>query len=484
MKTDITIDYSVLDDIVSLIFGYKANLDSMQDAVVAIDALLEGSSGQAVEALRESKAGVLAAIGGYRSQLQELHALLQNYIDDTTAVIRPEIRGMAVRVDADDIWRVLKAMEAKSRIRQSATGAELLMASAGRETAVEAVDLANRVGEHVTAANAAIQGAMGRLWELHGKAQRFRDIDHSHATHAQVVYNRVVSFAHQEQDAREELADWTQDFIIGAWDGAVGLVSGTASLVSGSAVFLGEAVLFAFTEPFGLTPDWLKRDLGARTEAAADFLLHPFDALERGVSDFYDDFDRSPAYAIGKVVVEAAASALAAKAAGKVGEALRTRGAGGAAGLADDAAEAAGVGRMGSVDDIVDGAGMPGLGAVDGLRPQELMDELAASGVKYSPERVVMVTHGPDDRLFWLETGNMESGLEHIIAGHADDFANIGISTDDIPNLLENVLANGINPEYGNTVAGPNVIHEYQGRSYLIAYGTNGYIVTFHPYSD
>ena len=115
---------------------------------------------------------------------------------------------------------------------------------------------------------------------------------------------------------------------------------------------------------------------------------------------------------------------------------------------------------------------------VDNLKPQNLMDELANNGVKYSPNDVVMVTKTPSGKLMWLENGNDSAGLNHIVNGHAEDFINRGIN--DIPSFLNKTLqevpvATGINK------AGPYADYLIDGKKYRVGYGTNGYIVSFYP---
>jgi len=115
---------------------------------------------------------------------------------------------------------------------------------------------------------------------------------------------------------------------------------------------------------------------------------------------------------------------------------------------------------------------------VEDLKPQDLMDELAQSGVKYNPDDVVMVTKTPDGKLLWLENGDSASGLQHIIDGHATDFGNLGV--EDIPGFLNETIQN--TPiETGSNCAGPYALYSIDGQNYIVAYGTNGYIVSFYP---
>lgn len=78
----------------------------------------------------------------------------------------------------------------------------------------------------------------------------------------------------------------------------------------------------------------------------------------------------------------------------------------------------------------------------------------------------------------WLEGGNSRAGLTHILGRHADDFAAQGVS--DIPNLLENVLS--INPiRTGSNAKGLFDDYIFNGHSYRVTYGTNGFVVSFYP---
>lgn len=106
------------------------------------------------------------------------------------------------------------------------------------------------------------------------------------------------------------------------------------------------------------------------------------------------------------------------------------------------------------------------------------MDELANSGVKCNLDEVVSVTKTADGKLLWLEQGNSSSGLTHILERHADDFAAQGI--DDIPQLINDVLET-THIKVGSNDKGLYADYILNGNTYRLAYGTNGYIVSFYP---
>lgn len=108
----------------------------------------------------------------------------------------------------------------------------------------------------------------------------------------------------------------------------------------------------------------------------------------------------------------------------------------------------------------------------------DLLDELASSGVKYNPDDVIMVTKNVEGKLMWLEKGNSKAGLEHILAGHEEHFANKGIK--DIPDFLQYLL-NTEPLKIGSNKRGFFAEYVFANNKYRVAYGTNGFIVSFYP---
>ena len=106
-----------------------------------------------------------------------------------------------------------------------------------------------------------------------------------------------------------------------------------------------------------------------------------------------------------------------------------------------------------------------------------LMEELENSGAKYTPENVMCIVKTPDGMLQWLETGNESSGWMHI-ERHATDFQRRGV--DDPYSFLCEVLQTQPT-ERGVRPTGPYAIYEIDGKEYTLAYGKNGYIVSFYP---
>ncbi|MBC1549611.1 hypothetical protein HCJ28_06600 [Listeria sp. FSL L7-1434] len=89
-----------------------------------------------------------------------------------------------------------------------------------------------------------------------------------------------------------------------------------------------------------------------------------------------------------------------------------------------------------------------------------------------------MIGKDSSGKLLWLEKGNDKAGLKHIVNGHAENFNAKGIQ--DIPKFLHDTLK--INPiEQGIGPKGPFSVYSINGQKYTLAYGNNGFIVSFYP---
>ncbi len=111
------------------------------------------------------------------------------------------------------------------------------------------------------------------------------------------------------------------------------------------------------------------------------------------------------------------------------------------------------------------------------------VDEMAATGVKFSKESLVATGRMPGGKVAFLETGTAESGLQHIVERHAQDFANKGIPQSQIPRTVmdsvtrgQMVGTNGGSPVYRLKVNG---VTQY----IKTTVGSNGYIVQSNPVS-
>lgn len=120
-------------------------------------------------------------------------------------------------------------------------------------------------------------------------------------------------------------------------------------------------------------------------------------------------------------------------------------------------------------------------GAESRFKPQKLLDELKNSGVKYTEKDVILVTKNYDGKLLWLEKGNKKSGLKHIMDGHENNFKDTNVPA--LIKILTSQKPISHYEKHNGKQLSDIYIYKKNGKTYLLAYGSNGYIVTFYRIS-
>jgi hypothetical protein len=115
-----------------------------------------------------------------------------------------------------------------------------------------------------------------------------------------------------------------------------------------------------------------------------------------------------------------------------------------------------------------------------GALDPKLLDKLKDAGVKFNQADTIWVIQyaKPGVPLAWLEKGNVNAGLTHIIFRHAGEFADAGVRVDDIPALVKTALTEGT--RVGTQGAGRPIFEVvFQGKTQRVAIsvGDNGYVI-------
>ncbi|WP_229031033.1 hypothetical protein, partial [Lactiplantibacillus plantarum] len=113
-------------------------------------------------------------------------------------------------------------------------------------------------------------------------------------------------------------------------------------------------------------------------------------------------------------------------------------------------------------------------------KKKELAAFIAKKKYKYTPEDVLAITRGSDGKLYWLEKGNDRAGLKHILKNHEGHFVDRGVTKKDIPKLLDKALRSKA-IKRGVSKKGPYADYNINGKVYRVAYGDNGFVVSFYP---
>jgi hypothetical protein len=114
---------------------------------------------------------------------------------------------------------------------------------------------------------------------------------------------------------------------------------------------------------------------------------------------------------------------------------------------------------------------------------EELLEELAANGVKHDPDKVILIGKDGDGKIVFLESGNAKAGLQHVM-DHADQFTDIGVPRDKVGQFVFDATTTGKVVGYqGKGTGRPIYEFLFEGRPYKVAVtvGSNGFIVGANP---
>jgi hypothetical protein len=112
-----------------------------------------------------------------------------------------------------------------------------------------------------------------------------------------------------------------------------------------------------------------------------------------------------------------------------------------------------------------------------------LIAELRAAGVSFTEKEIVQIIRSAAGKVVWLEKGSAQAGLEHIMTGHASQFAKLGVNGEqNVVKLIVETLKTKTPISVDAT--GGQVFKVIMGgaeREMKIVVGSNGFVVTAYP---
>nr|WP_281425830.1 hemagglutinin repeat-containing protein [Paraburkholderia edwinii] len=142
-----------------------------------------------------------------------------------------------------------------------------------------------------------------------------------------------------------------------------------------------------------------------------------------------------------------------------------------------------------ATDSMTPGLAIEGLvqkagNAANNAVKQADLEILAANGVKFTLQNVVATGTTPSGQIVFLETGSSSAGLQHIIEEHGAEFANMGVSPAQIPDVVMQAVTQGKIVGYQGSGTGRPIYEvTVNGQQHQIAVtvGSNGFIVGANP---
>ena len=501
MKRDIKINVDHLDGMTKKLAAYLGVAAKIRLASERyMEIMLDQESDAYHNLAEEWRVMVVNRAQLLQQNITDAYRLLERYISSMGYYIGPKDSSKMMRVDRNDIWWNLE--QAKWHLKdlsdihddyyQSYANYkhyfwEEILHSEEEWKTIKAIE--RREKEYRESNYDKMQEMKRKLsedieehlkkvhWKLYNeKIKPFENEDDAFAEEADKFYDKIRTFADGAQDVATAIVRVGK----GAGDALLGTLDGiyTIGLACSPTVWI--------MNHYGLLDEKTEQRVDNFTGGIEQLFTDPVNTLEAMGQSCMDTYDEEGlAYAVGNVGFEVVFELALAKGMGKVLDTM------------DDVTDAAKtVGKLDevvdSVDDVhldniqknVDVVGEGGADALNNLKPQNLMDELASSGVKYNPDDVIAVTKTADGKLVWLENGTDTAGLNHIITEHADDFLNKGITQEQIPDYVMNALENGKIVGYqGRGTGRPIYEFTYNGEIHKVAItvGDNGFVVGANP---
>ncbi len=124
------------------------------------------------------------------------------------------------------------------------------------------------------------------------------------------------------------------------------------------------------------------------------------------------------------------------------------------------------------------------------LKKDNILKPLIDAKVKFNADDVLFVTNDKSGQMVWLEKGNDDVGLNHILRKHTDDFyEKHNVSSESIVYHIYEIITNG-NIEYSRLIKrgnrdGIEKLYLFNGKFYLLTgIGVNGFIVSAYPIKE
>ena len=111
-----------------------------------------------------------------------------------------------------------------------------------------------------------------------------------------------------------------------------------------------------------------------------------------------------------------------------------------------------------------------------------LINELKTNGVRFNSEDILDIGKNQSGKVVFLEKGNPEAGLQHILLEHRQDFIDKGIAEKDISKIVFEAATNGKQVGIsGKSRPVYEVMYKGVKKTIAVDVGSNGFIVGANP---
>ena len=349
MKRELKLNFGELRLVQKRVTEFQDALADIDRAAAYFDDVLGKQESEAAAVLAEHHQEMAEEICYFQDILEQLEALLGNYISDMESYIMPEDENRMMLVDRNDIWWNMKQIGSNlSSAKNVAHGVELVYYSGidstpspphiyeGMSPSAQSAAWAryrkqleesrNRKKNYDRLENfcsGTAGNARSRLEEIYKKhVIEFENTDDDYKRKAAEVYDACTSAGERVWDIGGKIAKLNNDITKGIDAAIYDFVSGIFGLAFTLLKVEAAVKIVAITVPFGITPQWVKdtgKEVMEGAQGIEQILRNPGRALAnlgQQVTDTVEE--KGITYALSYVAADVVIGILVDKGIGKI----------------------------------------------------------------------------------------------------------------------------------------------------------------------
>jgi len=337
--------YQKVSELITYLIKYKKAIGKMKTSITAIREIYKEGRGKTMESLVKESDVLIKYMGNMEQEIDDLATLLDHYIMDTTAIIKPDYRDRVMKMDRDNISRHKNSIISTSS-KISTLSSDVTVACYddwvmwGADEKERELELERRARNDakldsirlkIREAGLKIPSLIDQVNGVYNNVKNYEDKDRQYAHEAKKLVKDQPNFMEKDCDVKEKLGRQVFSAGEGFVDSLRDMLTGLADLTAGIGKYDASFLICLYGEATGNDiPKWAEECYYEGSERANTVLRDPIlivDGIKNGIQETYEEKGAAycGGYAAGllagpKIVGKVAKTARAARAAGTLRE--------------------------------------------------------------------------------------------------------------------------------------------------------------------
>ena len=305
MKSDLRLNFGVLEDIAEKTMKYKESLETVKEVLENVNNKIDENEGKAIDELRKGYKDINEDLDRCLEEVDDIYDIMNRYTDEMQSIITPKKKNDIMRVDRTDIWwnqqSIMEACQSVQFLRWNiSTYRSFINPFADDDVVENEENNYNKmkcIWDEINSCGYKLSSyidEMNRLFNSKIVVFENRDDDYKGEVKSR-LYDKYTSgferFIDVGSDTINFVIDTVRGFSMSIYDMLVGIVNLCKSIIC----LPGSAVAFVYDKITGEVPDCLKDSyeyeknfLGGISSVVKDPTLL-VEGIAQGVSDAYEE---------------------------------------------------------------------------------------------------------------------------------------------------------------------------------------------------